>query len=65
MTDSSSKLLQIQGKRYPERKPKNNPKPEQKKQERILNPVDMSDRMPNIMLDTALDEIPDKMFEHM
>ena len=31
MTDSSSKLLQIQGKWYQERKPKQIPKPEQKK----------------------------------
>ena len=39
MTDSSSKLLQIQGKWYQERKPNKNPKPEPKKDPKtILNP---------------------------
>ena len=27
--------------------------------------VDMSDRLSNIMLDIASDEIPEKIFEHM
>jgi hypothetical protein len=38
MTDSSSKLLQIQGSWYQERKPTKIPKPEPKKQITILHP---------------------------
>jgi hypothetical protein len=37
MTGSSSKLLQIQGKWYQERKPNKNPEPEAKKT--ILHPI--------------------------
>jgi hypothetical protein len=36
MTGSSSKLLQIQGKWYLERKPKENPKPEAKKYQKLF-----------------------------
>ena len=40
MTGSSSKLLQIQGKWYRERKPKKDPKPEAKKNPKtILHPL--------------------------
>jgi len=40
MTGSSSKLLQIQGKWYRERKPNKNPKPEAKKNPKtILHPI--------------------------
>jgi hypothetical protein len=39
MTGSSSKLLQIQGKWYRERKPKKNPKPEAKTNPKISTPI--------------------------
>ena len=39
MTGSSSKLLQIQGKRYQERKQNKIPKPEAKKKHTILHPL--------------------------